>query len=165
MGNLPLLNNYLSVGAILFTLGLIGFLSRRNLIVMFLCAELMLQGVSLTLVGFSTFHGSWGGQVFTIFSLALAGAEAAVALALIVVLFRRNETLDISLWQDLREADQPPVLDEFEADQPEPEPVYPALTRSGVLPGQGSLPAHHNHRTIDEAIEEQRHEPVEVPHA
>ncbi len=164
MGNLPLLNNYLSVGAILFTLGLIGFLSRRNLIVMFLCAELMLQGVSLTLVGFSTFHGSWGGQVFTIFSLALAGAEAAVALALIVVLFRRNETLDISLWQDLREADQPPVLDEFEAAEPEPETVYPELTRSGLLPGQGIDPGHH-HRTIDEAIEEQRHEPVEVPHA
>jgi NADH-quinone oxidoreductase subunit K len=164
MGNLPLLNNYLSVGAILFTLGLIGFLSRRNLIVMFLCAELMLQGVSLTLVGFSTFHGSWGGQVFTIFSLALAGAEAAVALALIVVLFRRNETLDISLWQDLREADQPPVLDEFDAAAAEAATVYPELTRAGLLPGQGRDPGH-QHRTLDEAIEEQRHEPVEVPHA
>ena len=164
MGNLALLNNYLSVGAILFALGLIGFLSRRNLIVMFLCAELMLQGVSLTFVGFSTFHGSWGGQVFTIFSLALAGAEAAVALALIVVLFRRNETLDISLWQDLREADQPPVLDEFEAAVADVEPVYPELTRSGLLPGQGRDPGHH-HRTLDEAIDEQRHEPVEVPHA
>ena len=163
MGNLPLLNNYLGVGAIIFTLGLIGFLTRRNLIVMFLCAELMLQGVSLTLVGFSTFHGSWGGQVFTIFSLALAGAEAAVALALIVALFRRSESLDISLWQDLREADQPPVLDEFETTTAPAEPVYPELTRSGILPGQGHL--HTQHRTLDEAIEEQRHEQVEVPHA
>lgn len=162
MGDIPLLNNYLCTGAILFTLGLIGFLTRRNLIVMFLCAELMLQGVSLTLVGFSSFHGSWGGQVFTIFSLALAAAEAAVALALIVVLFRRNESLDISLWQDLREADQPPVLDEFEPGPADPQPVYPDLTKSGLLPGQTgrSTP----HRTIDEAIEEQRHEPVEVPH-
>ena len=162
MGDIPLLNNYLSVGAILFTLGLIGFLTRRNLIVMFLCAELMLQGVSLTLVGFSSFHGSWGGQVFTIFSLALAAAEAAIALALIVVLFRRNESLDISLWQELREADQPPVLDEFEPVPPDPQPVYPDLTKSGLLPGQqGQLTPH---RTLDEAIEEQRHESVEVPH-
>lgn len=162
MGNLPLLNNYLSVGAILFTLGLIGFLTRRNLIVMFLCAELMLQGVSVTLVGFSTFHQSWGGQVFTIFSLALAAAEAAIALALIVVLFRRNESLDISLWQDLREADQPPVLDEFAAEPPPAEPHYPELTKSGLLPGQhGQLS---DHRTIGEAIEEQRHEPDEVSH-
>ena len=162
MGNLPLLNNYLCVGAILFTLGLIGFLTRRNLIVMFLCAELMLQGVSVTLVGFSSFHGSWGGQVFTIFSLALAAAEAAIALALIVVLFRRNESLDISLWQDLREADQPPVLDEFEPGPPDPQPIYPDLTKSGLLPGQHGMET--PHRTIDEAIEEQRHEPVEVPH-
>ena len=162
MGDLPLLNNYLGVGAILFTLGLIGFLTRRNLIVMFLCAELMLQGVSVTLVGFSSFHGSWGGQVFTIFSLALAAAEAAIALALIVVLFRRNESLDISLWQDLREADQPPVMDEFEVEPPPPEPHYPELTTAGLLPGQRGLVT--PHRTLEEAIEEQRHEPVEVPH-
>jgi hypothetical protein len=68
------------------------------------------------------------------------------------------------LWQDLREADQPPVLDEFEAAVADVEPVYPELTRSGLLPGQGREPGHH-HRTIDEAIDEQRHEPVEVPHA
>lgn len=163
MGNLPLLNNYLSVGAILFTLGLIGFLTRRNLIIMFLCAELMLQGVSVTLVAFSGYHGTWGGQVFTIFSLALAAAEAAIALAMIVVLFRRNESLDISLWQDLREADQPPVMDEFEPEPAPVEPKYPQLTPSGLLPGQRGLET--PHRTIQEAIEEQRHEPVEVPHA
>ena len=89
-GDAAVLNNYLIVGALLFTLGLAGFLARRNLIVMFLCAELMLQGVSLTLVGFSSYHGTWGGQVFAIFSLALAAAEAGIALALFVVLFRRN---------------------------------------------------------------------------
>jgi len=162
MGDTSLLNNFLGLGAIIFTLGLVGFLTRRNLIVMFLCAEMMLQGVSLTLLGFSTYHGSWGGQVFTVFSLALAGAEAAIALALIVVLFRRNESLDISLWQDLREADQPPVVDDFEPEVPEPVVPSPILTKSGMLPGQKGMVT--PHRSIHEAIEEQRHEPVEVSH-
>jgi NADH-quinone oxidoreductase subunit K len=164
-----LLNNFLILGALLFTLGLVGFLTRRNLIVMFLCAELMLQGVSLTLVGFSTFHHTWAGQVFTIFSLALAGGEAAIALALIVVLFRRNRSLDISLWQDLREPDQPPIVDEF-AKEPEPaERQWPQLPQAGRLPGKRAakpgdpipgmdpLPGEHpgvKHR-----------EPAEVPHA
>ena len=75
------LNNYLLLGAILFSLGMVGFLTRRNLIVMFLCAELMLQGVSMSLVAFSRYHGNWNGQVLTIFSLALAGAEAAICKA------------------------------------------------------------------------------------
>ena len=108
-----ILNNYLLVGAIVFSLGLVGFLTRRNLIVMFLCAEMMLQGVSLTLVAFSKFLGTWAGLVFALFSLALAGAEAAIAMALIVMLFRRGHSLDVSLWQDIREPDQPPVPDEF----------------------------------------------------
>src|SRR5262249_53391977 len=111
-GSVAALNDYLIVGALLFALGLVGFLARRNLIVMFLCAELMLQGVSLTLVAFSGFHGTWSGQVFAIFSLALAAAEAGIALALFVVLFRRGASLDVSIWQDLREADQPPITDD-----------------------------------------------------
>lgn len=161
MGDTNLLNNYLALGAILFSLGLVGFLTRRNLIVMFLCAEMMLQGVSLNLVGFSGYHGTWGGQVLTVFSLALAGAEAAIALALIVVLFRRNDSLDISLWQDLREADQPPVADEFEPEATEVTKPWPVLTRAGLLPGQTESSAPH---TLRAAIEKQRHEPAEVPH-
>jgi NADH-quinone oxidoreductase subunit K len=133
-GDAAVLNNYLIVGALLFTLGLAGFLARRNLIVMFLCAELMLQGVSLTLVGFSSYHGTWGGQVFAIFSLALAAAEAGIALALFVVLFRRNGSLDVSVWQDLREADQPRVVDESAADEKPPEPHWPHLPPAGKLP-------------------------------
>lgn len=133
-GSEAALNNYLIVGALLFTLGLIGFLTRRNLIVMFLCAELMLQGVSVTLVGFSGFHGTWSGQVFAIFSLALAAAEAGIALALFVVLFRRKESLDVSLWQDLREANQPPIPDETPGEQKPPERAWPQLTPSGRLP-------------------------------
>ncbi len=133
-GDGAVLNNYLIVGALLFTLGLVGFLARRNLIVMFLCAELMLQGVSLTLVGFGAYHGTWSGQVFAIFSLALAAAEAGIALALFVVLFRRGGTLDVSVWQDLREADQPRVADEAAADEKPPEPGWPHLPPAGRLP-------------------------------
>ncbi len=129
------LNNYLLLGAILFSLGMVGFLTRRNLIIMFLCAELMLQGVSMSLVAFSRFHGNWNGQILTIFSLALAGAEAAIALALVVALFRRHGTLDISLWQDLRESDQPAIPDEFGAEEiDEHLPELPHLNVAGRDP-------------------------------
>src|SRR5262249_16385863 len=113
---------------------------------MFLCAELMLQGVSLTLVGFGSYHGTWGGQVFAIFSLALAAAEAGIALALFVVLFRRNGSLDVSGLQDLREADQPGVVDESGMEENPPEPAWPQLPPAGLLPdgsasGDGQPPA------------------------
>jgi NADH-quinone oxidoreductase subunit K len=133
-GSDPALNNYLIVGALLFSLGLVGFLTRRNLIVMFLCAEMMLQGVSVTLVGFSAYHQTWAGQVFTIFSLALAAAEAAIALALFVVLFRRGDSLDVSLWQDLREPNQPPIIDDPLPEEHLVEQSWPKLTPAGRLP-------------------------------
>jgi len=146
-GSDAVLNNYLIVGALLFTLGLVGFLARRNLIVMFLCAELMLQGVSLTFVAFSEYHGTWGGQVFAVFSLALAAAEAGIALALFVVLFRRRGSLDVSIWQDLREADQPPVPDESaDDDVPPPETDGPHLTRAGDLPPGPRREPRHTHK-------------------
>ncbi len=138
-GSAAVLNDYLLVGALLFTLGMVGFLARRNLIVMFLCAELMLQGVSLTLVAFSAFHGTLGGQVFAIFSLALAAAEAGIALALFVVLFRRGHSLDVSIWQDLREADQPPVIDESAGDEKSSEPSWPHLPLAGHLPEKSAV--------------------------
>ena len=84
---------------------MLGFLSRRNLIVMFLSAEMMLQGTALTLVGFGRYHGNWTGQVFTIVILTVAACEAAIALALILVLYNRRSSLDVTLWQDIREAD------------------------------------------------------------
>ncbi len=83
---LDLLRNYLRVGAALMALGMLGFLSRRNLIVMFLSAEMMLQGTALTLVGFGRYHGNWTGQVFTIVMLTVAACEASISLALILVL-------------------------------------------------------------------------------
>lgn len=136
MNTANLLNNYLILGGLLFGIGMLGFLARRNLIVMFLSVEMMLQGVSLTLVAFSRFHANWQGQVFTIFILAVAAAEAAIAMALVLMLFRRRGSLDVALWQSLREADLPPIVDE---QVPEPaleeQPrVYPRLTPAGIEP-------------------------------
>ena len=96
------LSHFLFTGAVLFALGLVGFLSRRNLIVMFLCTELMFQGVVVTLVAFGRFHANLSGQTFTIFVLTVAAAEAALALGLVVLLFRRKQTLDASAWTALR---------------------------------------------------------------
>ena len=106
---IALLNNYLIVGAVLFGIGLVGFLSRRNMIVMFLAAEMMLQGVSLSLVAWSRFHNNFGGQMLVIFIIAVAACEAAIVLALVVTLFQRSGQLDIADWQTLREANQPPL--------------------------------------------------------
>jgi NADH-quinone oxidoreductase subunit K len=131
------LTNYLIIGAALMAVGMIGFLSRRNLIVMFLSAEMMLQGVALTLVGFSRFHDNWTGQIFTIVMLTVAASEAALALALILVLFNRVRSLDVTLWQGLRETGLPETVDAGEAEPYEPIPgpeSYPHLTPSGVEP-------------------------------
>ena len=86
------LHHYLVVGAILFALGMIGFLARRNLIVMFLCVEMMLQGVAINLVAFARFRGNLQGQVLTLFLLTVAACEAAVALALILTLYRTRRS-------------------------------------------------------------------------
>src|SRR5947209_19846891 len=134
MNALPMLHNYLVVGAILFALGAVGFLARRNLIIMFLSGEMMLQGVALNLVAFARYRGNLQGQAFTLFILTVAACEAAIALALILMLFRRRKSLDVSLWQELREPGQEPTVDE-EPLPPEPkgEPL-PTLTPSGIEP-------------------------------
>lgn len=90
MHELALLQNYLIVGGILFAIGLIGFLVRRNMIVMFLSAEMMLQGVSVSLVAWGRFHNDWGGQSLTLFIIAVAACEAGIALALILSLAYRS---------------------------------------------------------------------------
>jgi NADH-quinone oxidoreductase subunit K len=95
------LYHYLVLSAILFSLGVIGFLTRRNMIIMFLCTELMFQAAGLALIAFGKFHLNHSGEVFVIFVLTIAAAEAALALALVVLLFRRRETLDASSWAAL----------------------------------------------------------------
>jgi NADH-quinone oxidoreductase subunit K len=96
------LQHYLAVGAILFVLGLIGFMTRRNLIVMFLCTELMLQGVAINMIAFGKYWGNLSGQSFVIFILTIAAAEASLALGLVVLLFRQKRTLDAEAWRELR---------------------------------------------------------------
>ena len=80
----PALTAYLAVSAVLFSLGLVGFMVRRNMIVMFLAAEMMLQGVSLTATAFGRYHQDWGGQMLVIFIIAVAAAEAGLALAQLI---------------------------------------------------------------------------------
>jgi NADH-quinone oxidoreductase subunit K len=143
-----LLLDYLLVGAALFVLGMVGFLARRNMIVMFLSAELMLQGTALTLVGFGRYHGNWTGQVLTIIILTVAACEAAIALALILVLFNRKSTLDVSLWGSIREPDLPTEPDEQAEEAAEAEPLvaapgpetYPRLTPAGPEPAHPARP-------------------------
>jgi NADH-quinone oxidoreductase subunit K len=132
---LAALQSFLMVGAALFGIGLIGFLSRRNMIVMFLSAEMMLQGVSLSLVGWGRYHNDLGGQMLVIFIIAVAACEAAIALALVLMLFERKGNLDIAAWDELRESNQPPFEEEPHPAESEEEPVqWPHLTPAGVLP-------------------------------
>lgn len=95
------LAHYLFVSAAMFALGLIGFVSRRNLIIMFLCTELMFQAAGLALIAFGRYHLGEDGQSFVIFVLCVAAAEAAMALALVVLLFRRRESLSAEAWKEL----------------------------------------------------------------
>jgi NADH-quinone oxidoreductase subunit K len=131
MAEIQLLYNYLVVGALLFGIGLIGLLARRNMIVMFLCAEMMLQGVSLSLVAWGRFHNNFDGQVLVIFILTVAACEAGVALALVLMLFHRTGRLDMTDWQQLREANQPPFIDEELPADVNPKPIWPTLTPAG----------------------------------
>lgn len=134
-----LLDNCLVVGAILFVLGAVGFLIRRNLILVMLSSELMLHGVSLNLVAFSGFHENLRGQSFTVFILAVAACEAGIGLALTLALYRRRKTLDLDVWSDLAEV--APRRDEaleaaalaYEADRKK-RPEFPRLTPAGAVP-------------------------------
>ncbi len=136
MNELALLNAYLLVGAALVSIGLVGFLCRRNMIVMFLSIEMVLQGVSVSLVAWGRFHDNWDGQILTIFILTVAACEAAIALALVTMLYRRKGSLDIAAWHELREANQAPFVDEQLRDEPAGEPQWPHLTPAGVEPVQ-----------------------------
>lgn len=137
------LENYLLVGAILFVLGSVGFLARRNMIIMFLSAEMMLQGVAINLLAFARFRGNLGGQVLVLFILTVAACEAALALALILMLFKQKKSLDVSLWQDLRESNQEAILDEEPLPTPPREEPLPRLTPAGPEPAHRSQETSH----------------------
>ena len=89
------LNHYLVLSAILFTIGVAGVLTRRNASVVFMCIELMLNSVNLTLVGYAASMGDITGQILVFFVMAVAAAEAAVGLAIVIALFRNSQTVTI----------------------------------------------------------------------
>jgi NADH-quinone oxidoreductase subunit K len=91
----------LVVSAILFAIGTVGVLTRRNAIVLFMCVELMLNAVNLSFVALSTVHGA-AGQVFVVLVMTVAAAEAAVGLALVIAIFRHFGTVDLSSLRLLR---------------------------------------------------------------
>jgi NADH-quinone oxidoreductase subunit K len=109
---------------------------------MFLSAEMMLQGVALNLVAFARYRGNLQGQVFTLFILTVAACEAAIALALILILYKSRHSLDVSVWQDLREPGQEPTVDEEPLTPPAPEEPLPHLTPAGPEPEQPRETSH-----------------------
>lgn len=126
--------HYLAVAAVLFALGLVGFLTRRNLITMFLSAELMLQGVVLNLLAFARFHANPSGQVFALFVVTVAACEAGLAMALFIALYRRNRSLDATDWQGLREPGLPPAADSDPLPQIVDAAADPTLPPAGAKP-------------------------------
>lgn len=89
------LNSYIGLSVVLFAIGLLGVLVRRNTLVIFMCLELMLVASTLALVAFSRFNGTMDGNVFVFFILTVAAAEVAVGLAIIVALFRKRQTIQV----------------------------------------------------------------------
>jgi NADH-quinone oxidoreductase subunit K len=90
------------VGSMLFGLGVVGFLTRRNLIIMFLCTEVMFQGVLVNFVAMGLRWGNLQGQAFGLFVLVIAAVEAGLGLAIVVMLYRRRGTLDAEHWRMMR---------------------------------------------------------------
>lgn len=87
--------HYLVLSGILFALGTYGVLTRRNAIVIFMCIELMLNSVNLTFISLSSFLGNLDGQIFVLFVMSVAAAEAAVGLALMIAFFRNKESVEV----------------------------------------------------------------------
>ncbi len=91
------LSDYLILGAILFCLSIAGiFINRKNVIILLMCVELMLLAVNMNFIAFSHFLGDTAGQVFVFFILTVAAAEAAIGLAILVVLFRNKRSIDVN---------------------------------------------------------------------
>lgn len=93
---------YLALSAILFSIGVLGVLTRKNAIVMFMCVEMMLNAVNLSLVTFSGWHNDINGLILVFFSLCVAAAEAVIGLAIIIAIFRNNLTVDLTRINLLR---------------------------------------------------------------
>ncbi|HEV7232253.1 MAG TPA: NADH-quinone oxidoreductase subunit NuoK [Bacteroidia bacterium] len=96
------LNYYILLSAILFTIGVLGVLFRRNAIIIFMCIELMLNAVNLLLVAFSRYLSDSSGQVFVFFIMAVAAAEVAVGLAILTMIYRNTKSSDIDVLNKLK---------------------------------------------------------------
>lgn len=96
------MENYIYLSVILFCIGVFGVLYRRNAIIMFMSIEIMLNAVNLLFVAFSTYHQDAQGQVFVFFSMAVAAAEVAVGLAILVSIFRNLNSIDIDNLKNLK---------------------------------------------------------------
>ncbi len=96
------LNYYLFFSTALFCIGIIGVLIRRNAIIIFMCIELMLNSVNLLLTAFSSYRSDPNGQIFVFFIMAVAAAEVAVGLAIIVMIYRNVRTTDINILNKLK---------------------------------------------------------------
>jgi NADH-quinone oxidoreductase subunit K len=94
--------HYLWLAAVLFSIGVLGVLFRRNAIIIFMCIELMLNAVNLVLVAFSTYYQDAAGQVFVFFIMAVAAAEVAVGLAILTLMYRNTKTTDINILNKLK---------------------------------------------------------------
>ena len=97
------IQHYIYLSLILFTIGIVGALLRRNSIIVLMCIELMLNAANLLLAAFSAYHGDAAGQVFVFFIMVVAAAEVAVGLAILVMMKRNNHSLDINLLNRLRD--------------------------------------------------------------
>jgi NADH-quinone oxidoreductase subunit K len=95
-------SDYMILSVTLFAIGLAGFVLRRNIIVMFMSAELMLNAVNLNFVGFSAEWANSTGETFAVFVIAVAAAEAAIGLALLMLLFRARSTVSSGDWRKLK---------------------------------------------------------------
>ena len=101
INNIPI-NYYIMLSTILFIIGAVGVMARRNAIIIFMCIELMLNAVNLLLVAFSTLHNDPSGQVFVFFVMAVAAAEVAVGLAILSMIYRNIKSIDIDLLSKLK---------------------------------------------------------------
>ena len=96
------LNHYILLCSVIFSIGVMGVLLRRNAIIIFMSVELMLNSVNLLLTAFSVYHGDASGQVFVFFVMALAAAEVAVGLAIIVMIYRNTNSVDTNVLNRLK---------------------------------------------------------------
>ncbi len=96
------LQHYLVLGAILFSIGVVGVITRRNAIIIYMCIELMLSAVSLTLVAFSRHFNSMDGHVFIFMIMTVAAAEAAVGLAIIILMFTAKESVNVDEFNSMK---------------------------------------------------------------